>query len=287
MSSTIFKTLAIYILYTMIASSQAHDTNVIPRAHGTHIIHNVIYTVNDVQRAINIQMVDGKEAQVVVIPPHSNTNNDDRLDMLHHFPGVATDIILPSIQANDMVEILLSDHVLWRTGVDANVFTNYHTHKNRIVFGQLRAVVVKDFTLADQIYIGAPVFKEKRLISVITCRFDDYTNQQVIFPLTGLRAAGLVSGQINYDDNVTVQQLKPGLSVYGRRQLPYKSNEALGQANIKRFAISTQNNRLAYRDMPRNVVFFHDQHNITITINENEFEIARFRFDGPLILPQN
>ncbi|AIZ48696.1 p26b [Agrotis segetum nucleopolyhedrovirus B] len=177
--------------------------------------------------------------------------------------------------------VQLGNGVLYQTRA-SRVYTNFHTHKNRMIYGQLRTFAVDDFEIASQIYIGAPIYLNYKLVSVVTCRFDDYEAGLVMFPVTGIRSRGLVSGQFNIDDRVIVQELRPNMSVYGRQQLPYDS----AHMSVKKFALSTNANRLAYRDLPRAVAVFHNEREITMALVEGEFEVDRLRFDGPLITAQ-
>ncbi|ACI28850.1 P26 [Agrotis ipsilon multiple nucleopolyhedrovirus] len=243
--------------------------------------NNVKYTVNHEARTMQVHTVDDRPVSIHVIPPNSETNGDDKLSVLHQFPGVATDVLFPAISADDVLFVQLSNGVLYQTRA-SRVYTNFHTHKGRMVYGQLRTFVLDDFEIASQIYIGAPIYLNHKLVSVVTCRFDDYEAGLVMFPVTGIRSRGLVSGQFNIDDRVIVQELRPNMSVYGRQQLPYDS----AHMSVKQFALSTNANRQAYRDLPRAVAVFHNKREITMALVEGEFEVDRLRFDGPLITAQ-
>lgn len=242
---------------------------------------NVQYTTDHDTRTIQVQTVDDNRVYIHVIPPNSDTNGDDKLSVLHQFPGVATSVLFPAISAEDVLFVQLSNGVLF--SVRANrVYTNFHTHKNRMVYSQLLTFAVDDFDIANKIYIGAPIYHNYKLVSVITCRFDDYDAGLVLFPVTGIRPQGLISGQFHFDDRVQVEELRPNMSVYGRQQLPYNS----AHMSVKQFALAANTNRQAYRDLPRTVVVFHSKKEISIALVEGEFEIDRVRFDGPLITAQ-
>nr|QED40189.1 P26B [Spodoptera frugiperda multiple nucleopolyhedrovirus] len=242
---------------------------------------NVKYTVDHETKRINVNSVLDAPVSIHVIPPNSDTNGDEKLTLLHQFPGVATNIIFPSITKDDDLYVQLNNGVLYKTRA-TRVYTNFHTHKNRMIYGQLYTIAVDDFEIANKIYIGAPIYRNKQLVSVITCRFDDYEAGLVMYPVTGIRPQGLISGQIQYDDRVGVETLRPSMSVYGRQQLPYKS----AHMSVKQFAMTADMNRQLYRDLPRSVMLFHNNKEITITVVEGEFEMYRIRLDGPLVTNQ-
>ncbi|AAY83950.1 P26 [Chrysodeixis chalcites nucleopolyhedrovirus] len=249
---------------------------------------NVEYSIDENEKIIRVVAVDGKAVRIETIRPHSDSNyiktGDDQppLSVLHHFPGVASDIVFPAIDnSNDSLMVLLNDGILFRVQPE-HVYTNFHRHANRLIYGQLRTFAVDDLWIADKIWIGAPIFFNDRLVSVITCRYDDYDAGIVLFPVSGIRPKGLVSGQINYDSTVYVSLLRNGMSVYGKRQMAYSSP----YMTVKKFALSTTANRLTYRDLPRNIAIFHNKKEISISLVEGEYEIDRIRLDGPLIVPQ-
>ncbi|AIE47854.1 p26 [Peridroma alphabaculovirus] len=243
--------------------------------------HNVTYTVDEVRRTMRVNTVDGVPVTIEPIPPHSDTDGRDELSVLHQFPGVATQVVFPPLAPTDTLFVQLNNKALYRTRAAA-VYTNFHTHKGRMVYGQLLTIVVDDLAVAGKIYVGAPIFRDRKLVSVVTCRMDDYDKGVALFPVTGIRPRGLVSGQFNFDDRVIVQELRPGMSVYGRQQLPYDS----AHMSVKHFALATVANKQAYRDMPRAIAVFHNQREVTVALVEGEFEVDRVRFDGPLIVPQ-
>ncbi|ACH88673.1 p26-a [Helicoverpa armigera multiple nucleopolyhedrovirus] len=247
----------------------------------TTTTHNTLYSVDHVAKTMQVHEVDGNRVNITVIPPNSDTNDDESLSMYHHFPGVATQVLFPPVTSSDDLYVQLSDGVLYKTRA-TRVFTNFHSHKGRMVYGQLLTIAVDDFSIAGMIYVGAPIYRDKKLVSVVTCRYDDYDAQTVLFPVSGIRPRGLVSGQFNFDDRIIVQELRRGMSVYGREQLPYQS----AHMSVKQFALTTNNNKQAYRDLPRAIAVFHNANEITIALVEGQFEIDRVRFDGPLITPQ-
>ncbi|AIU41249.1 p26-1 [Sucra jujuba nucleopolyhedrovirus] len=253
-------------------------------------INNVRYTIDHLTKTIDIHNVNDSNVNIVIVPPHSvASRREHNLDNFHQFPGVASDIVFSGVKKNDVIHVLLSNGVLYRTTSD-RVYTNFHVDKHRMIYGQLPTFATDDFSLADKIYIGAPIFRNGKLASVITCRFDDYKNGLVLFPVSGVRTQDLVSGQIHFDESVFVKKLLPDMSVYGRKQLPYRQNNDLqnhtSTLNVKRFALAATNNRQMYRDWPRSVVVFYNDRNIFISLVEGEFEINRVRFSGPLIEPQ-
>ncbi|QEI03645.1 P26A [Rachiplusia nu nucleopolyhedrovirus] len=232
---------------------------------------------------MQVTRVNGKSVHIEVIEPHGETNGRDSLSLLHQFPGVASEVIFPPIEKEDSsLYVLLSNGVLALVK-PTRIYTNFHKHQGRFIYGQLRTFVVDDFSLAEKIYIGAPIFFNKKLVSVVTCRYDDYDAGLVMFPVSGIRPPGLVSGQFHYDNNVLVSSLKSNMSVYGKHQLLYQSK----YMNVKKFALTAAANRLSYRDLPRSVSVFHNAREIIITLTEGEFEIDRVRFDGPMVIPQH
>jgi Nucleopolyhedrovirus p26 protein len=243
--------------------------------------YNVNYTVNHLTQTTQIMTVDDEKVFIRTIPPHGYTTGADEYSVVHQFPGVATQIMFPAVSRSDDLYVLLNNGVLFRTQA-TRVYANFHVHKNRLIYGQLLTIAVDDFSIAAKIYVGAPIFRDKKLVSVVTCRYDDYTAGLALFPVSGVRPRGLVSGQYMFDDRVIVQELRAGNSVYGRQQLPYNS----AKASVKNFALATVSNRQAYRDFPRSVCVFYDDNAITLTLVEGEFEMERVRFDGPLIVPQ-
>ncbi len=244
--------------------------------------YNVDCVLDKTNKKMQVISINGKPVHIEVIPPHGETDGHDTLTLLHQFPGVATEVVFPAINnADDSLHVLLNNGALALVQ-PTRVYTNFHKHQGRFIYGQLRTFVIDDFSLAEKIYIGAPIFLNKKLVSVVTCRYDDYDAGLVMFPVTGVRPKGLVSGQFEYDNEVLVQSLKPNMSVYGKRQLLYTS-QFMG---AKRFALTTSANRLSYRDLPRSVAVFHNEKEIIITMTEGEFEINRVRFDGPIVTPQ-
>ncbi len=249
-------------------------------------VYNVDYVIDETTKTIKVVSVDKQLSNIIVVPANGQTNRHEQYDAMHHYPGVVSDVILPGVpNERTIMHVLLNDGTLVRA-VGEHVYTNFHTHKERMIYGQLRTFALEDFSLVDKIYLGAPIFVNKKLVSVITCRYDDYTNGLVMYPVTGARSKGLISGQINYDDKVIVNVLKPSMSVYGRNQLPYSPN-SINAVSIKRLAISVGNNRQIYRDLPRSVAIFHNEKDISIGLVEGDFEIDRIRFDGPMVVPQS
>lgn len=251
-------------------------------ASSTMAAFKVKYAVDHEARTMTVQSVDGRPVSIFVIPPNSDTNGDNKLTSLHQFPGVATSVAFPPISRNDDLLVQLNNGVMYKTRA-TRVYTNFHTHKNRMVYGQLLTFAVDEFDIANKIYIGAPIFRAGEMVSVVTCRFDDYEKGLVLFPVTGVRSAGLVSGQMMFDDRVIVKKLKPDMAVYGRQQLPHNS----AHMSAKQFAMAATVNRQLYRDLPRYAVVFHNDTDITITMVEGEFEMYRIRLDGPLVTNQN
>jgi hypothetical protein len=237
---------------------------------------NVRYTINHLTQTIHVTNVDNNAVLIQPIAPHSNVD-DERYSGLHQFPGVTTQVLFPAIARTDVLHVLLNNGVLLRTQA-TRVYTNYHVHKQRLVYGQLLTFALDDFSLAAKIYVGAPIFRDNKLVSVVTCRYDDYTAGLALFPVSGIRPRGLISGQYMVDKRVEAQALTLGYSVYGRVQLPY--------AEVKAFALTTSDDRQSYRNRERSANVFYNDDDVIITLTEGDFEIDRIRFDGPLIVPQ-
>ncbi|ACF05322.1 P26 [Adoxophyes orana nucleopolyhedrovirus] len=237
-------------------------------------VNNVEYTINHLEKTITVTQVDEKTCIIKTFPPLGSTGDQEEYDMLHHFPGVATSVLFPSIKNNSMLSVLLNDGTTFSAVAD-RVYTNFHSHKKRMVYGQLLSFAIEDFNLANKIYIGAPIFLNNKLISVVTARHDNYKEGWVIYPVTGIRPDNLVSGQFNFDNQIIVTQFVKGMSVYGKRQLPYMA--------LKRYAINTSANKKLYRNMPRSVAVFYNDQDITIALVEGEYEIDRIRLNGPLL----
>ncbi|AXS67674.1 p26 [Cryptophlebia peltastica nucleopolyhedrovirus] len=241
-------------------------------------INNVNYEKNELKKTVTITKVDGQESFIKIIAPMSRVH-DEEYGLLHQFPGVASNIVFPKVSNNSALDVLLNNGDLASFTVD-RVYANFHIHKQRLIYGQMYAFALTDFSLANKIYLGAPVFRENRLISVITCRHNDYKNGLVIFPITGIRPEKLVSGQMNFDKSVSFHKFLQGMSVYGTKQLPYVGDSSF---MLKRYALTVDQNKNTYRDLPRNINVFYNDHEIVITLSEGEYEIDRVRFDGPLI----
>nr|AJP07579.1 p26 protein [Helicoverpa armigera nucleopolyhedrovirus] len=242
--------------------------------------YNVEYTIDNDLNRIFIHKVDNRTVSINVIGHQSN--DSDTLDRLHHFPGVATSVMFPRIDMTSALFVLLKNGAMARV-VPKFVYTNYHVHKHRLVYSQLATFALEDRTVADLVLIGAPIFRNKKLVSVVTHRHDDRDRDAVMFPVTGVRPRNLVSGQIQFDSNngVTPERLLTGRSVYGRRQMSYLPNER--SVGIKEFALTSVANRATFRNLTRNVHIFYNDDEIVITLSEGEFEISRIRFDGPLL----
>ncbi|ABY65746.1 p26-a [Orgyia leucostigma nucleopolyhedrovirus] len=249
-------------------------------------VGNVKYSIDRATKTIDVYSVNNASSVFKIVEPGGRAPPDERFDAMHHFPGVITNTVLIGAQdVHTNLNVLLANEKLLQI-TPTRVYVNYHTHKQRMVYGQLRAFVLDDFELANQVYIGAPILSaDGDLVSVVTCRFDDYRDGVVVFPVSGVRSPGLTSGQIQFDDKVTVNELDATMSVYGRMQLPYNV-DSTHELNVKRFAISINNNRRMYRDWPRTVVVFHNRRDVTISLVEGEFEMFKMRLDGPLLRSQ-
>ncbi|AXU41465.1 P26 [Alphabaculovirus altermyunipunctae] len=222
------------------------------------------------------------EFNIKVFTPLSSTRvspDDDELDRLHHFPGVATTLVFPFVDTDQVLYVLLSDLTLERVHIidDAHEpLFNFHVHKNRVVYGQLRSFEAPDRNVASKIYVGAPIFNDasrSEIVSVVTARC---ALPDLRFPVTGVRSNGLVSGQVEIDGEYVIQkQITANTSVYGRMISTYDE--------IKKFAINCNKNKGLYRNEPRAFVVTEGNNTITIALVENQFEIFRVRMNGSLV----
>ncbi|QYC92712.1 P26-1 [Trabala vishnou gigantina nucleopolyhedrovirus] len=248
-------------------------------------VYNIDYTIDHDTKTITVNRVDNELCSIVVVAPNGHTNNHETLDIMHHFPGAVSSVILPGAAgANSILHVLANDGTLLRVEPE-HVYANFHVHKRQMVYGQLRTFALDDFSLAEKIYIGAPIFMGNKLVSVVTCRFDNYARGLVMFPVTGARSTNLISGRLEFDSEVKVREWNPIMSIYGKMQLPYHT-DSVYDMNAKRFEISSRNNRRMYRNMPRSVTVFHNERDTFIVLVEGEFEIAHVHFDGPMVVPQ-
>ncbi|QWO71548.1 p26 [Orgyia pseudotsugata single capsid nuclopolyhedrovirus] len=250
-------------------------------------VGNVRYTVDRLDKTINVLAVDDVSSVFKIVAPGGRAVADEHYDTMHHFPGVITDVMLTGAASElTPLQVLLENGQLLNV-TTSRVYVNFHTHKQRLVYAQLRAFVLDDFELANKVYIGAPILSStNKLVSVVSCRYDDYRDGVVAFPVSGVRSPGLISGQLHFDDTVLVHALDPAMSVYGRMQLPY-ATESQHELSVKRLAISAYNNRQMYRDWPRSVIVFHNKRDVIINLVEGEFEIDRVRLDGPMVRAQS
>ncbi|AAR28784.1 p26 [Leucania separata nucleopolyhedrovirus] len=207
--------------------------------------------------------------------------DDDELDRLHHFPGVASTIVFPFVEIDQILYVMLSDLTLQRVHIvndDHEPLFNFHVYKNRVVYGQLRSFEAPDRNVANKIYVGAPIFSDaskRNVVSVVTARC---ALPDLRFPVSGVRSEGLVSGQIEIDGEYVIQRQRTAdTSVYGRKVATY--------ADIKKFAIDCNVNKSAHRNEPRAFIVTEGDGNNTITIAlvENQFEIFRVRMSGSLV----
>lgn len=233
--------------------------------------------VDHFAHTMRVHSVGAETVVVHVIPPGDRRTaaRRDDLDALHHFPRVATSVIFPAVTIGQLLYVMLSDTTLEPVTVDDHdePLFNFHVHKHRMVYGQLRTFTVVDDSVADKIYLGAPIYDESRklLVSVVTTlRRPDRR-----YPITGIRAHDTVSGQLDFDDELVIQRMAPGMSLYGRRVLPYDQ--------IKRHALECEAKRETFRNKPRAAVVTHGSGaNIVITLVEGEFEMFRVRMNGSL-----
>uniref|UniRef100_A0A0M3WR28 p26-1 n=1 Tax=Perigonia lusca single nucleopolyhedrovirus TaxID=1675865 RepID=A0A0M3WR28_9ABAC len=280
-------TILLMSLTTMLTvTADTHSASPTPQQPESQEVYEVEYSIDEINKRVNVIKHKGSSVHIEVFEPNGVSNGHEYLDTMHHFPGVASTVVFDGAYGgNDAIlHVLLNDGTLARF-TPSRVYTNFHSHKNRLVYGQMHSFVVDDYELANRIYLGAPIFQNRKLISVVSCRYDEYDDGIAVFPISAVRSAGLVSGQIEYDSRVIVHNFEPGMSVYGKKQLPYESTVP-SMLSLKRFAINAHNNRRAYRDLPRAINVFHNRQNIVLTVTEGEFEMSRVRMDGPLVRPQ-
>lgn len=264
------------------------------------IVYNVKCSVNHKSKAVTVHAVNNKSVDIVIASPGEQLTRPSMsnfqpsrqqtidLHLMYHFPGVASNIIFPPVDRDDRVVVLMSNGALMRAAL-THVIANFHTHDGRMVYGQLRSIAITDYSIAEKIYIGAPIFKNGHMVSVVTCRHDDFDAGVVLFPVTGARSKGLISGHVNFDDNdngggnggeISVRKLGTDVTIYGTTQLPFVS---VSPVNGRKFALAIDRNRSNYRNLPRRVVVFHNATDVSISLVEGQFEIERIHFDGPLV----
>ncbi|AGR56774.1 p26-a [Hemileuca sp. nucleopolyhedrovirus] len=278
-------TLSCLISHFSVAKSNSGGITVTTTEETIKNIYNINYRVDHETKTMKIVKVNEIAADIRVFPPNGFTNFHEQLDIMYHYPGVASNVVLTGVPTSNgvVLQVLLDDGLLLRV-VPERVYVNFHVHKQRLIYGQLYTFALDDFALAAKIYTGAPIFHGDKLVSVITCRYDEYNESLVVYPVTGARASGLVSGEINFDDKVVVSEWEEGADskIYGRTQLLGSS-----PTNAQRFVMSSRNNRQMYRDWPRTAIVFHNRRDVSIGLVEGEFEISRVVFEGPLIVPQD
>ncbi|AUF81557.1 p26 [Malacosoma neustria nucleopolyhedrovirus] len=259
-------------------------------------VYNVKCSVDHDSKTVTVFAVNNKSVDIVIAPPGKELTRSSspistmqhhqhrlNLHLMHHFPGVASTVFFPSLDKDDRVVVLMSNGALMRATL-SHVVANFHTHDRRMVYGQLRSIAITDYSVAEKIYVGAPIFKNGHMVSVVTCRHDDFNSGVVQFPVTGARSEGLILGHVSFDNdednNVAVHKLDANVTIYGTTQLPYVS---VSPVNGKKFALIVDRNRSNYRDLPRKVVVFHNDTDVLISLVEGQFEMQRIHFDGPLV----
>ncbi|ABI35702.1 p26-a [Ectropis obliqua nucleopolyhedrovirus] len=272
------------LFLTFMMSCIAVRSDPINIQHGT--MYSTEYIIDHNARRVDVFKNNNENVSVHVIGAQGCTTGNENFDVLHHYPGVATDVVFTSAVKHTVLHVLLSDGILLRV-TPTHTFTNFHSHKQRIIYGQLNTFSIDDFSLANKIYTGAPIFSNGKLVSVITARSDDFDKGLVYYPVTGARVPNLISGQIQYDNNagpIKVEKFDSTMHIYGKKQLPVRSIDGYDNVlNIRRFYMSAMANRQMYRDWPRSISIFHDSNFVSIGLVEGEFQILQIEFEGPLI----
>ncbi|ABM05420.1 P26 [Maruca vitrata nucleopolyhedrovirus] len=234
-------------------------------------LYNIKYAIDPTNKIV-IEQVDNVNVFVRTLEPGQEVFNET-LSQYHQFPGVISSIIFPQVELNDEISVLTDDGSLLKLKLECTGF-NFHVCNKRFVFGNLPAAVVNCET-KQKLRIGAPIFANEKLISVVTA-FHHVCENEWLLPVTGIREMSQMSGHMKAPNGVRVEKWRPGTSVYGTVQLPYDK--------IKQYALEQENK------MPNTlescVIFFKDSE-VRITYNKGEYEIMQLRVPGPLIQPNS
>ncbi|AKN80949.1 P26 [Lonomia obliqua multiple nucleopolyhedrovirus] len=244
------------------------------------IKNNVTYEIDHVNKRIKVKQVDQENVFMRVLKPAQEIFDED-LDCYHQFPGVITSLVFPRLNLNDIVDVLLSDNTLYSCRADRVCF-NFHICNKRVVFGSLIALHITNADLLEKLYIGSPVFVNNKFVSIITA-FHRYVNdndkEEYLVPITGVRESSQVSGHLKTPYGVHVEKLRPNMSVYGNKQLPYDK--------IKRYALEQHNAIPLNKEIQEHVVIFYNDKEVRLTYNRINYELLHLRMNGPLIEPNS
>lgn len=237
--------------------------------------NNVFYKIDHQNRSVELIKTDDQDIFVRVFKPGQEIF-DESLNDHHQFPGVAVSIIFPRLELNSIVDVLLNDHTLYSCKAD-RICLNYHICNKRLILGTLISVHVNNKDLLEKIYIGAPIFKDNKLISVVTS-LHYINNEEVLMPITGIREHLQISADLKTNYGLDVEKLLPNMSVYGNKQLTYKE--------IKQYAIDQEKNIVCHDDKENYKLFYNDKE-VRLTFNKGNKQIQHWRMPGPLVQSNN
>jgi Nucleopolyhedrovirus p26 protein len=238
--------------------------------------YNVFYKIDHDKKLVKLLKIDNKVAFIRIFSPGQEVYDED-LNVYHQFPGVAVSTIFPPLEINSSVDVLLNDNTLFNCKAD-RISLNYHICNRRLILGVLVTVhIINNKDVIDKLYLGAPIFKDNKLISIITA-LDHIKNDEVLIPITGIRNESQISADLTVNHGLPMEKLLPNMSVYANKQLPYKE--------IKQYIIH-QNNIPLPQNAKENYKLFYNNSEVRLTYNKGEKQIQHWRMPGPLIQQRN
>ncbi|UZE89692.1 P26 [Parapoynx stagnalis nucleopolyhedrovirus] len=231
--------------------------------------YNVLYKIDHNKKFVKLLKINNEVAFMRIFNPGQEIYDED-LNVYHQFPGVAVSTIFPRLEINTIVDVLLNDNTLFSCKAD-KISLNYHICNNRLILGVLITVHLNNKDVIDKLYLGAPIFKNNKLISVVTA-LHYIKEDEILMPITGIRNELQISADLKVTNGLPVEKLLPNMSVYGNKQLPYKE--------IKQFII--QQNKIP-ENVKENYKLFYNDSEVRLTFNRGNIQIQHWRMPGPLI----
>jgi hypothetical protein len=233
--------------------------------------NNICYKIDHINKIVELKKINYKDVFIRIFKPGQEVF-DEELNVCHQFPGVASSIVLPGLKYDSVVDVMLNDHTLYSCKANKTSF-NYHICNKRLILGTLISVHVKNKDLMKKIYIGAPIFKDNNLVSVVTA-LHRVKDGEFLMPVTGIRESSQISADLKTDRGLSVEKLLPDRSVYGNKQLPYEE--------IKQYAIDQDKTHINENACENYKLFYNDQE-VRITFNRGNKQIQHWRMPGPLV----
>ncbi|AAK85683.1 P26 [Epiphyas postvittana nucleopolyhedrovirus] len=219
------------------------------------------------EKETGILRMGNKELFVHVFKPGQEVF-DETLNKYHQFPGVATDVIFPSIQLNKSELTVFTTSGSY-TGIPNAKCFNFHVCNKRFVFGVLPALKVPA-DVGEHFSIGAPITCNNKLVSVVTALHKQLDGSYLV-PVTGVRETSLVSGHAHVRNGVRTERWLADRAIYGTMQLPYNQIKAYAMAQVAPPA-----------DALDSCVLFYNNSEVRITFNKGNFELHHWRVPGPM-----